>query len=80
MGERGCDEKGEDESRERPERPVEVRRRRKVGGGVRRREGIECVDAAEEDLIKYWKFSPRESPPGEEGRRPTVFVSTSKWC
>ena len=35
----GCDEEGEDEGRERPERPVKVGRGGEVGGGVGRREG-----------------------------------------
>jgi len=52
VGERGRDEEGEDERGERPERPVEVGRGREVGGGVRGGEGVERVDAAEEDLRK----------------------------
>lgn len=50
MGERGCDEEGEYECGERPERPVEVGRGREVGGGVGGREGIERVDTAKDDL------------------------------
>lgn len=50
MGERGCDEEGEDEGRECPEWPVEVGRGGEVGGSVGGREGIECVDTAKEDL------------------------------
>jgi len=45
----GRDEEGEDEGRERPEGPVEVGRGREVEGGVCWGEGIEGVDAAEED-------------------------------
>ena len=50
MGERGCDEEGEDEGRESPERPVKVGRGREVGGSVGRRKGVECVDTAKDDL------------------------------
>jgi hypothetical protein len=50
VGERGCYEEGEDESGERPEWSVEVGRGREVGGSVGRREGIECVNTAEDDL------------------------------
>jgi hypothetical protein len=50
VGERGCDEEGEDEGRESPERPVKVGRGREVGGSVGRREGVECVDTAKDDL------------------------------
>ena len=52
VGEGGGDEEGEDECGERPEGPVEVRRGREVGGGVRWGEGVERVDTAEEDLYK----------------------------
>lgn len=52
MGERGRDEEREYERCERPEGPVEVRRRREVGRGVRGGEGVERVGAAEEDLYK----------------------------
>jgi hypothetical protein len=50
VGERGCDEEGEDKRRERPERPVKVGCGREVGGSVGRREGVECVDTAIDDL------------------------------
>jgi hypothetical protein len=50
VSERGCDEEGEDEGCERPERSVKVGCGREVGGGVGRREGVECVDTAKDDL------------------------------
>jgi hypothetical protein len=50
MGKRGRDEEEEDERCERPERPVEVGRGREVGGSVGRREGVERVDTAKDDL------------------------------
>jgi hypothetical protein len=50
MGKRGRDEEEEDEGCERPERPVEVGRGREVGGSVGRREGVERVDTAKDDL------------------------------
>jgi hypothetical protein len=50
VGEGGRDEECEDERCERPEWPVEVRGGCEVGGGVRGGEGVERVDAAEEDL------------------------------
>jgi hypothetical protein len=50
VGERGCNEEGEDEGRERPERPVKVGRGGEVGRSVGRREGVECVDTAKDDL------------------------------
>ena len=75
MCERGRDEEGEDEGGERPEWPVEVRSGREVGGGVRGREGVERVEAAEEDLKGSDKLRSRVVL---EAR--TVLVSTSKWC
>jgi hypothetical protein len=48
--ERGRDEESEYECCERPERPVEVGRGRKMGRRIRRREGIERVDATKEYL------------------------------
>ena len=83
MGERGRDEEGEDKGCERPEWPVEIGRGREVGRRIRRREGIEGVDASKEYLKRGEFSSPRV---GREGRREfierelTVFVSTSKWC
>ena len=56
MCEGGRDEEGEDERGERPEGPVEVRRGREVGGGVRWGEGVERVEAAEEDLKRTRKL------------------------
>lgn len=50
MGERGRDEEEEDKRCERPERPVEVGCGVEVGGSVGRREGVECVDTAKDDL------------------------------
>ena len=50
MGERGRDEEREYERCEGPERPIEVRRGREVGGSVRGRKGVERIGAAEEDL------------------------------
>ena len=50
VGERGRDEEREYERCECPERPVEVRRGREVGGSVRGRKGVERIGAAEEDL------------------------------
>ena len=50
MGERGCDEEGKNEGCERPERPVEVGQGREMGGSVGRREGVEGVDTAKDDL------------------------------
>ena len=77
MGEGGRDEEGEDKRGECPEGPVEVRRRREVGRGVRWGERVERVDAAEEDLkkISVCVFLSRRYV-----CRRTVLVSTSKWC
>lgn len=50
VGERGRDEEREYERCECPERPVEVRRGREVGGGVRGRKRVERIGTAEEDL------------------------------
>ena len=50
MGERGCDEEGEYEGRERPEWPVKVGGGCEMGGSVGWREWIECVDTAKDDL------------------------------
>ena len=50
MREGGGDEEAEDKGVERPERSVEVGRRREVGGGVGGRERIERVDTAKDDL------------------------------
>lgn len=81
MGERGCDEEGEDEGRERPERPVKVGRGREVGGSVGRRQGVECVDTAKDDLVVF-QFSglTTERKNGGRKKKPTVLVSMSKWC
>jgi hypothetical protein len=49
-----------------------------VGGGVRGGEGVERVDAAEEDLKEGEGL---ELLCGDDGwNKRTVLVSTSKWC
>jgi hypothetical protein len=57
VGERGCHKEGEYERGESPERSVEVGSGRQVGGSVGRREGVESVDAAKEDLSSKKKKS-----------------------
>ena len=77
VGERGRDEEREYERCEGPERPIEVRRGREVGGSVRGRKGVERIGAAEEDLKRTQEDA---FDIGISFCRRTVLVSTSKWC
>ena len=71
VGKRGRDEEREYERCECPERPIEVRRGREVGGSVRGRKGVERIGAAEEDLKRT------QEDAFDIG---ISFVDTRFWC